>query len=380
MLNTIFILSFISDMPPKKITTEQFIEKAREVNGDRYDYSLTKYTNALHKVKIICPEHGEFEQAAYSHLQGRECLKCSIKKQKFTTEQFIEKAREVHGDKFDYSLVEYLGSHYKVKIICPEHGEFEQTPCGHLKGNDCHKCGREKSYKNKRLTTEQFIERARELHGDKYDYSLVECLGHLPKVKIICPKHGEFEQSPKNHLRGHLNGSSCIKCYGNQKLTTEQFIQKARKVHGDKYDYSLTKYINRNYRVKIICPEHGEFEQVAYNHLKGNNCPYCSWYNKAKKSKYFDSFKVYFVKLYDNDGEVFYKIGTTCRNVKYRLYCMPYKHEIINVKEIKDINDKEGARMIMDLESRFKRIYKNKKYTPKKEFGGMNECFSDKIN
>ncbi len=247
MLNTIFILSFISGMP-NKLTTEQFIEKAKEVHGDKYDYSLTKYTNTLHKVKIICPEHGEFEQNANSHLTGNGCNKCWRKRNTTTKEQFIEKARKVHGDKFDYSLVEYLGSHYKVKIICPQHGEFEQKSSSHLAGNGCNDCA------------------------------------------------------------GHSN-----------------------------------------------------------------------WYNRAKRSKSFDSFKAYFVKCYD-DNQVFYKIGVTYRELRLRLKDIPYKYEIINVKEIKDINDKEGVDMLFRLESRFKKMYKNKKYTPKKEFHGMGECFSDKIN
>ena len=168
-----------------------------------------------------------------------------------------------------------------------------------------------------------------------------------------------------------------------KKLTTEQFIQKAREVHGDKYDYSLVDYVQIFSKVKIICPEHGEFEQRASGHLNSRGCKYCArysnWHNKAKKSKYFDSFKVYFVKLYDNDGEVFYKIGVTHSKLKKRFTSIPYKYEIINVKEIKDINDKKGAEMIFELESRFKKIYKNKRYTPNKEFSGMGECFSDKI-
>ena len=313
MLNTIFILSFISGMP-KKLTTEQFIEKAREVHGDKYDYSLTKYILRGSKLKIICPEHGEFEQVAGTHLNGHiGCKKCAYarasKGNKLTTEQFIERARKVHGDKYDYSLTKYIGIKYKIKIICPKHGEFEQNAYNHLQGNRCNQCNLD-----------------------------------------------------------------------NRAKTTEQFIEKAREVHGDKYDYSLTDYVNRRFKVKIICPEHGEFEQLSRHHSDGKGCPYCTWYNRAKRSKSFDSFKAYFVKLYDNDGEVFYKIGVTYRNIKRRLRQIPYKYEIINVKEIKDINDKKGAGMILDLESRFKKMYKNKKYTPKKEFKGMGECFSDKIN
>tara|TARA_B100000900_G_scaffold143546_1_gene121701 strand:+ start:40 stop:747 length:708 start_codon:yes stop_codon:yes gene_type:complete len=232
-----------------------------------------------------------------------------------------------------------------------------------------------------KLTTEQFIEKAREVHGDKFDYSLTKYIGRHYKLKIICPEHGEFERVAGAHLRGV---TGCGKCslYKRTK-TAEQFIEKAREVHGDKYDYSMVEYIRTSTKVKIICPQHGEFEQIPKNHLQGAGCNDCSeysnWYNRAKRSKSFDSFKAYFVKCYDNN-QVFYKIGVTYRELKLRLKEIPYKYEIINVKEIKDINDKKGAEMIFELEFRFKKMYKNKKYTPKKEFKGMGECFSDKIN
>jgi len=294
---------------------------------------------------------------------------------KLTTEQFIEKAREVHGDKYDYSMVEYIHSKTKVKVICHEHGEFEQIPNSHLQGAGCIKCSRKINNK------EQFVERARKVHGDKYDYSLVEYIHYNIKVKIICPEHGEFKQNSVNHLRGH----ACKKCTLYKRTrTAEQFIEKAREVHGDKYDYSMVEYIHSDTKVKIICPQHGEFEQIPNSHLQGAGCNDCSeysnWYNRAKRSKAFESFKAYFVKLYDNNGEVFYKIGVTYTELKKRFTSIPYKYEIINVKEIKDINDKNGARMLFELESRFKKMYNNKKYTPNKEFSGMGECFSDKTN
>ena len=374
MLNTFFILSFISGMP-NKLTTEQFIEKAREVHGDKFDYSMVEYLEMRNKIKVICTQHGEFEQRAFAHLKGQGCRKCYAERKTTTKEEFIEKAKKVHGYKYDYSLAEYINSSTKVKIICSEHGEFEQAPYSHLQGRGCLKC----SIKKQAFTTEQFIEKAREVHGDKYDYSLVEYINFGTKVKIICPQHGEFEQSTYSHLQGR----ECLKCSTKkQTFTTEQFIEKAREVHGDKYDYSLVDYVQIFSKVKIICPEHGEFEQVPNSHLQGRGCNDCAqysiWYNRAKRSKSFDSFKAYFVKCHDNN-QAFYKIGVTYNELKLRLKHIPYKYEIINVKEIKDINDKEGARMIFGLESRFKKMYKNKKYTPKKEFHGMNECFSDKI-
>jgi len=127
---------------------------------------------------------------------------------RLTTEEFISRARRVHGNKYDYTLVEYSGTYIPVKIICREHGEFEQTPNKHLIGHGCQTCGRLVTANAKRLNTEQFIAKAKRVHGDKYDYSLVSYeTGELP-VKIVCPAHGEFEQKPHHHL----SGNGCRKC------------------------------------------------------------------------------------------------------------------------------------------------------------------------
>jgi hypothetical protein len=185
-----------------KGTTSSFIEKAKMKHGDRYDYSLVRYNGAKHKVKIICPIHGEFEQQPTNHLYGQGCGKCSGNI-KLDNSSFIEKAKIKHGDKYDYSLVSYLTCNDKVKIICPIHGEFEQRAINHLRGDGCSGCSC-----NRRLTNESFIERAKMKHGDKYDYSLIKIINNLIKIKIICPIHGEFEQKPNNHI----NGNGCPKC------------------------------------------------------------------------------------------------------------------------------------------------------------------------
>ena len=197
---------------------------------------------------------------------------------KLTREQFIEKAKELHGDKYDYSNVEYVNNHTKVCIICPEHGEFWQTPGSHLSGCGCKKCYQILLSSNKTLSTEDFVEKARKVHGDKYDYSKVEYVDSHTKVCIICPEHGEFWQTPNNHI---AKKQGCQKCYNNrrgitQRNNTEDFISKAREIHGDKYDYSKTEYINCTAKVCIICPEHGEFWQRPDHHLTSKcGCPLC---------------------------------------------------------------------------------------------------------
>ena len=261
--------------------TKEFIEKAREVHGDKYDYSKVEYKNANTKVCIICPEHGEFWQKPSGHLMGKKCKKCSlqtIKRQtkSYTTEKLIKKLYEMFGNKYDYSKVEFLSLYEPIKLICPIHGEFEIKVSQILYENrECPHC---KPTEKKRLDTEQFIEKAREVHGDKYDYSKLEYVNNKTKVCIICPEHGEFWQRPDNHLQG----KKCLLCvdklkHNNKKQTTEQFIEKAREVHGDKYDYSKVEYVDKSTEVLIICPEHGEFWQKPYSHLSGHGCPKCNY-------------------------------------------------------------------------------------------------------
>ena len=206
---------------------------------------------------------------------------------KLTTEEFIKKAREVHGDKYDYSKVEYVNSTTKVCIICPEHGEFWQKPNIHLQNKGCIRCGRHRTAAFHSKSQEQFLQDAVKVHGNKYDYSKAEYVDWQTKVVIICPVHGEFTQFPSSHLQG--NG--CPKC-GNDRtalrMSNEDFINKAKAVHGDRYDYSKVEYVGNKAKVCIICKEHGEFWQEARMHLSGCGCPICAG---RKKMRTYDFIK-----------------------------------------------------------------------------------------
>ncbi len=200
----------------KKLTNNEFIEKSINVHGNKYDYSLVVYINSRTKVKIVCPEHGIFEQKPNSHLQGQKCFKCMETKK--TLKSFIEESNIIHNNKYDYSLVKYKNAHTKVKIICPEHGVFEQTPNVHItKKCGCKKC----SDKNQQLSKDEFIIKSNILHNNKYDYSLVEYVGTYNKVKIICPIHGVFEQTPNNHMN---NNNECPLCKSNISKGEEKII------------------------------------------------------------------------------------------------------------------------------------------------------------
>ncbi|OEJ66279.1 hypothetical protein [Magnetovibrio blakemorei] len=239
----------------RKKTTEDYIRQAREKHGDRYDYSQSEYVGAREKLTIICPEHGAWHPQASSHLVGTGCPSCGGRKQ-LTTEEFIRRAHEKHGDKFDYSKTVYTNSETKMTIICPKHGEFKQKTSAHLKGTGCPDCGtiqRGLSSPAKgnfrsandeisfvcpdhglvrqlpvnhlsgsgcpkcryaqagaamRKSVEDFIKEARNVHGDKYNYSLVEYIGARDPVTIICPVDGEFLQTAGAHLRG----TGCPRC------------------------------------------------------------------------------------------------------------------------------------------------------------------------
>jgi len=288
---------------PKRKTTQQFIEEAYCKHGDRYNYKLVEYKNARTKVQIICHKHGVFEQKASNHINLKQgCPKCTSVYKK-TTQQFIEDAYCKHGDKYNYKFVQYKNSNTKVKIICPVHGVFEQRARGHLKGCGCPKCSG--VYKK---TTQQFIEDAYCKHSDRYNYKLIEYKGSNIKVKIICPVHGIFKQIPNNHLQGY-NCPKCgiIKRSDKQKNSTEQFIEKAQEIHGDKYNYSLVQYINNSTKIKIICPVHGVFEQRASNHTSlKHGCPKCAGQYKEKYAKNN-------IPLYDTFVRQLNPYGIVCR-------------------------------------------------------------------
>lgn len=199
-------------------------------------------------------------------------------KGKLTLETFIERAREIHGGKYDYSKTTYKNYNEKVCIICPKHGEFWQTPHHHLNSEGCYFCGVEKMKEKQALGREIFIKKAKAIHGGKYDYSKVNYANNRTKVCIICPEHGEFYQTPD----GHLSGRGCPKCgikerALNQTSNVDDFIEKARKVHGEMYDYSKVNYINSQTKVLIKCNKCGnEFWQTPNNHTaQKKGCPYC---------------------------------------------------------------------------------------------------------
>jgi hypothetical protein len=278
------------DTERKKMSTEEFIKRSIEKHGDKYDYSLVEYKNLDDKVKIICKEHGIFEVSPTGHLRGQDCNKCYLKTRTKGVDKFIEQSKAIHGDFYDYSKVEYKNTDTKVIIICPEHGEFLQTPYLHAKGSGCKLCYNKRTSNRQLGNWDMYLLKAREVHGDRYDYSkLTKFTGVHDKYKIICEEHGVFEQS----FSAHMRGAGCPKCANirngllNNEKSRYTFVEKARKIHGNKYLYDINDYIDAHQtKMKITCPEHGIFYQYPNDHLNGRGCLKCSnsgRYSKAEK-------------------------------------------------------------------------------------------------
>lgn len=192
------------------------------------------------------------------------------------TQEFIQKARKIHGNKYDYSRVDYVRSKSKVCIVCPKHGEFWQTPNDHLSGKGCRKCKYATVYN--KLSEEEFIRKLddKKLY-EKYDYTHCNYTHMHKPITVKCKKHGVFYPQAQNFLLGH----GCPKCrselISNQrKHSQEQVIAKFIEVHKNKYDYSKVNYTNNTHKVTIICPIHGEFKQTPQAHLAGQGCPKCN--------------------------------------------------------------------------------------------------------
>lgn len=197
--------------------------------------------------------------------------------QRLTADQFIASARLVHGERYDYGRVSYHNNKTHVCIICPAHGEFYQSPGKHKMGRGCPQCANERRNDKKRLPMDVFLNRANEVHGNRYDYQKVILLNVDSSCTITCREHGDFEQTPYKHLIGH----GCPVCrYVTTSLrlrkSLDGFVADAQRVHGSKYDYSLVEYRRGNVYVTILCPVHGAFQQTPSNHLMGLGCRFCS--------------------------------------------------------------------------------------------------------
>jgi len=268
---------------PKKKTLDEFIQEANIIHNNKYDYTKTNYINSKTKIIVICSTHGEFKICPSHHINSRSgCQKCSGN-HRYTTEEYINEAKIIHGEYIDYSKVNYINAHTEIILICHVHGEFRIKPYNHLQRlNPCSQCTDFRGSKGK--TYEEFINKAKLIHGTNYNYSKSknDFINFKSTVTIICPTHGDFLQK----VDIHLGGSGCQTC-SNEKNpyiagSYEEFLKRSIETHGKTYDYSKSKsdFINFKSNVTIICPTHGEFIQEAGNHFRGNGCKNCSKYTR----------------------------------------------------------------------------------------------------
>lgn len=263
-----------------------FIEKANKIHNNFYDYSKVKYINNRTKIIITCRIHGDFLQIPSNHLSRKSgCPYCArykrITKNTIPFEKILDRFFSVHGDRYDYTQVVYKNTKTKIKVLCKTHGAFWITPEKHIGGNGCKLCGIETTKQKLTMPADIVLQRCLEIHGNDYDYSLTDFSSRTDKITIVCKKHGEFKQS----LNDHLSGCGCPTCAQEQKmLTTEQFVEKAKRIHGNTYDYSKVEYMKLTIPVKIICPVHGEFLQKPQLHLQGSGCTRCTQKGFSKKS------------------------------------------------------------------------------------------------
>lgn len=319
----------------KQQFVDAFIENANTKFNNRYHYNRDSYTGMNKNMTMTCPEHGNFMQSPYSHMRSLVgCPTCgnnqrrkghSDEKRIIVHNDFIRRAKDLFGDKFDYSKVVYIDTMTKVTIICPKHGEFQQTPNKHLRSKiGCHGCMPELKKKPERVIKEikpkvkkekpkkpeteiikqrsdNFIDNAISKFGDKFDYSKTVYKSYTEDMTIICPKHGEFQQTPLNHLRS-IHG--CKKCGLDFTASLavdskETFINKAMKIHGDTYIYDDVIYVNDETNIKIICRIHGEFQQTPNNHKHGRGCWDCNFTKAATNRRIsVDEYLDRFIRLH----------------------------------------------------------------------------------
>lgn len=295
-----------------RLGAEEFINKSLQRHGkNRYDYSRVLYVNAHIKVEILCDSHGPFWQSPNKHANaGNGCPQCgferSAESSRLSLSHFVQRANKVHKGKYNYSKSDYSNYSNPIVVTCTKHGDFEISPSNHLAGKGCRSCGFEASATKQKLTKGEWLKRCREQHDRRYNYKNSIYLGFHEPITILCSEHGEFEQI----ARTHSIGCGCPSCGKEQsidgrRLTKKQFIERARKIHGDNYDYSNVSYVNNTTKVEILCELHGAFAQAPSHHLNGTGCPNCHFKSEARISSLLERLCVTFETQFRLGGSRF---------------------------------------------------------------------------
>jgi hypothetical protein len=365
------------------LNTEIFKGRATKLHGDRYDYSLVEYVDSTVKVTIICREHGEFKTWPLLHInKGSNCPKCakvsSASKNRTSVKDFIEKASKIHNNKFDYSLVkQFKTTSEKVEIICPVHGVFEQMASSHLSGRDCLKCSYEKRGKDRLLTKGGLMKKLMSVDPN-LSYNIEGFTKMTSKIKYTCPVHGELEQSISKFLNKSKGCKNCNIEANVFRRSTEFFIGKAKEIHGDNYSYDKVVYKTNRHKVIITCKYHGDFLQSPNSHVDSKaGCPICAKITSNSKenysieeSKLIDCY-IYLMK-FKQGSEVFYKVGIS-RFPKNRKKGIIYSSDR-KYKPLLFYLKKTSLFYASEVEEKIFKKFKKFKYKPKELFHGHTEC------
>ena len=290
---------------PRKKTLSDFTNAAISIYGNKYDYSRVVYKNSSTKVEILCHKHGPFFKSPEKFLNAKQgCSECNGRIN-WTWDKFVKEANKFHNNKYQYPRQVFKTTKTKYIIICPVHGEFEQSIFHHLKGG-CNKCAVELRNQNQRDTKQDFIKKSTKLFRGKYDYSEVDYFNSQTKVIIGCSIHGKFKMKPNSHL----NGQNCPKCgriNANRNIRTpwDVAIERFRSVHGNRYEYLENTYKDFTTEMSMICKEHGEFKTTPHAHYSmKSGCRTCGINTRAEKNRHkFEQVLSEFRKVHDNTYE-----------------------------------------------------------------------------
>lgn len=282
-------------MPMTSKSSIALLEEFETVHGHKYDYSKVKFVNKKTHVDIVCRQHGVFSQRPSCHIKGQGCPVCSRLNRK-GEKGFLLAAKDMFEEAitYDYSQFIYIDNKTASTVICPAHGSFQISPRALLKRRQyCPDCNLDPAKIKSALpapewargvtyTTDEWVNKAKQTHGDKYDYDLVEYKGALKEVSIKCTACDNIFQQTANN---HLSGRGCPTCGGTSKMTTEEYVVRASKKHeNSQYDYSHTNYVDSETTIQVICKSHGEFSTHPMHHLhRGDGCQKCHG-NYSKQS------------------------------------------------------------------------------------------------
>lgn len=308
----------------------------------------------------------------------------------WTTEKFIQKSKELFGEKYNYDKVHYKNNSTKIVLTCDIHGDFETNPSVHLKSpTGCAKCSKLRTAEKLKMTLPTFLEKAKKKHGDKYDYSDVIIDINTKKVLIHCDCGNSFLQDYGGHIGGKgCPECGLTKAAQSQFCTKEMFVEKAINIHGDKFDYNISDYKNSNTEIEIFCTKHeSHFHQLPVVHLLCTHCcPICL---KENKNAYVSWSEASWCKNQNNrvsklysyvvrtESVGFIKIGITHESIDDRISKMLkqlncYKKVIVEKLKVLESLD---ANEIFRLEQKSKIDLEDFRYKSPFKFNGHTECY-----